>query len=134
MIGYEEALRNAGLDVFFEKLGWSFEELMLAPADKAVDCYEGYRWMLLDNRAPIIAHGKVAFAIPPVEKADVLPWEEWFIMNGKAYHQVFYLYAHPKCNAQWTAPDEDDQHPEQILGQTWNYYVDEDLRPALLQG
>lgn len=131
---YEVDLRKAGLDSFLEKLGLSFEETMLAPArGRESNPYEGYRWLLLANRLPAIAHGQVAFALPPADKMEELPWEEWFIMDGAHYHQVFYAFPHPSCNAQWTAPDVDDQHPDQILGRGWHYYIDKDQRPALLQ-
>ena len=133
MSNYEQNLRQAGLDVFFDKLGWNFTEIMLKPAEAAEDPYAGYRWLLLENRHPAMAHGQVAFALPPAEKWDVLPWEEWFILDGKNYHQVFYRDPVGKCNAAWTAPDVDDQHPDQILGKAWNYYIDENLSPALLQ-
>lgn len=134
MSDYEQKLRQAGIDVLFQKLGWSFEEIMVKPAENVKDDpYAEYRFLILRNHHPAMANGQVAFALPPAEKIKELPWEEWFILDGKEYHQVFYWNKVGKCDLEWTAPDKDEQHPDQILGIKWNYYIDSNKVPALLQ-
>ncbi len=92
--------------------------------------YEAHEWIV--KSVPGI--GTIINAVPPDSKIGSLPWEEWYIREGKLHHHVLYLKKPPRHDEIFKAPKHDDVHPPRTLGKNWYVVEDLDMSPVLLRG
>jgi hypothetical protein len=91
--------------------------------------YEAHEWIVKD----VAGFGTVLNAVPPDSKLRSLPWEEWYIHQGKRHHHVLYVEKPPRHDEIFRAPDHDEVHPPRTLGKSWYVIDDPDMRPVLLR-
>lgn len=126
---FKKALIDAGVDKACEELGFNFEDIFLKNINFTDNKYREYKWYVLP-------HSKVGLsihAVPPIAKGDVIPWEEWFVLEGKKIHNILYTKKHQKCDGEFEGSLEDKDHPKEVLGKKWHYYLDSVFTPALFQ-
>ena len=82
------------------------------------EVYSNQKWSVLQNSQV----GKVINAVPYISKADSIPWEEWFLMDGNIHHHILFKKKYPKSNLTWEGSLDDKEHPKQVLGILWHVY------------
>jgi hypothetical protein len=123
-------LTESGIDRHFASLGLDFTRLFPPKKKRRVQsAYGDYQWLV----KTVERFGTVINAVPPDDKIDVLPWEEWFVLDGKLTHHVLYLAEPDSYDEIFDAPDDDDVHPRRTLGKTWYVIDDGDMGPVLLR-
>lgn len=123
-------LREQGIDEDFETLGHHFNSLF--PPDRIAEKgnpYQSYEWLV----KTVPRFGTIINAVPPDDKIDELPWEEWYILEGVQHHHVLYLKEPATYDELFEAPDADDVHPPRTLGKNWYVVDDPDMSPVLLR-
>ena len=95
---------------------------------KIAELYLNHKWSVIQNSQV----GKVINAVPDISKADSIPWEEWFLMDGNIHHHILFKNKYPKSNMTWEGSLDDKEHPKQVLGILWHAYNDKDLNPYLI--
>jgi hypothetical protein len=119
-----------GIDRRFESLGYDFHKLFPERERSRIQsAYGDYQWLV----KTVGRFGTIINAVPPDDKIDVLPWEEWFVLEGKLTHHVLYLAEPDSFDEIFDAPAHDDVHPRRTLGKTWYVIDDEDMSPVLLR-
>ena len=92
------------------------------------ELYLNHKWSVIQNSQV----GKVINAVPDISKADSVPWEEWFLMDGNIHHHILFKKKYPKSNMTWEGSLDDKEHPKQVLGIFWHVYNEKDLNPYLI--
>ena len=95
---------------------------------KIAELYSNHKWSVIQNSQV----GKVINALPDISKADSIPWEEWFLMDGNIHHHILFKKKYPKSNMTWEGSLDDKEHPKQVLGILWHLYNEKDLNPYLI--
>ena len=95
---------------------------------KIAELYSNHKWSVIQNSQV----GKVINAVPDISKADSIPWEEWFLMDGNIHHHILFKKKYPKSNMTWEGSLDDKEHPKQVLGILWHVYNEKDLNPYLI--
>ena len=95
---------------------------------KIAELYLNHKWSVIQNSQV----GKVINAVPDISKADSIPWEEWFLMDGNIHHHILFKKNYPKSNMTWEGSLDDKEHPKQVLGILWHVYNEKDLNPYLI--
>ena len=95
---------------------------------KIAELYLNHKWSVIQNSQV----GKVINAVPDISKADSIPWEEWFLMDGNIHHHILFKIKYPKSNMTWEGSLDDKEHPKQVLGILWHIYNEKDLNPYLI--
>ena len=95
---------------------------------KIAELYSNHKWSVIQNSQV----GKVINAVPDISKADSIPWEEWFLMDGNIHHHILFKKKYPKSNMTWEGSLDDKEHPKQVLGILWHAYNEKDLNPYLI--
>jgi hypothetical protein len=114
----------AALEQAFAGLGLDFHGLFPTTSP-----YEAHEWLV--KTIPRV--GLIVNAVPPEAQFRSLPWEEWYVLEGKRHHHVLYLKKPPKYDEIFQAPDHDDVHPLCTLGRKWYVIDDPDFSPVLLR-
>lgn len=130
-------LRSKGIDREFEAQGFDFDSLFSSAlrgggtdhGGEAAEPYASYEWLV----KKVLPFGTVINAVPPDEQMGALPWEEWYVREGKPHHHVLYLEAPRHYDEIFVAPAQDDIHPPRTLGKRWYVIEDPDMTPALLR-
>lgn len=123
-------LKQKGVDRSFAELGLDLSSQF--PENKreaATERYGQYEWLV--KKVPTF--GTVINALPPDDKLGELPWEEWYVLEGKNHHHVLYLKEPAAYDELFEAPDADDIHPPRTLGKNWYVVDDPDMSPVLLR-
>jgi hypothetical protein len=123
-------LIEKGIDKHYRTLG--LEVSSLFPEHSRVEATERYghhEWLV----KTIPTYGTIINAVPPDDRIDELPWEEWYVLEGKNHHHVLYLREPDRYDEIFEAPDADDIHPPRTLGRNWYVVDDPDMSPALLR-
>ena len=95
---------------------------------KIAELYLNHKWSVIQNSQV----GKVINAVPDISKADSIPWEEWFLMDGNIHHHILFKKKYPKSNMTWEGSLDDKEHPKQVLGILWHVYNEKDFNPYLI--
>ena len=123
-------LREKNIDRAFKSLSLDFNTLFpLQRIEESGNPYKDYEWIL--KTAP--RFNTVINAVPPDEKMDELPWEEWYVLNEVIHHHVLFLKEPPRYDEIFEAPDYDEIHPPRTLGKNWYVIEDPDMSPVLLR-
>lgn len=127
-------LQSKGIDREFAELGFEIQELFVPQTrideQSEENPYKGYEWIVRKNVEKI---GTIINAVPPDEKMDYLPWEEWFVLNGEQIHHVLYLKQLSHYDEIFEAPQKDGIHPDRTIGKRWYVLYDTNMKAALLQ-
>ena len=115
---------STALERAFAGLGLDFRTLFPTTGP-----YEAHEWIV--KTIPDV--GTIINAVPPDPKLRKLPWEEWYIREGKLHHHVLYQRKPPKHDEIFQAPDHDEVHPPRTLGRAWYVIEDPDMSPVLLR-
>ena len=140
----EKVWFDLGVPFFAEQVGIDFESAFLqplrnSPAEK--NPYADYYWTFfrLDRLPPGVLH---AAPLDPVKRNGGAPalWEEWFIEGAEIHHHSMRNNADTPPNMptgqsliKWRSPENDDEHPIEVLDVDWYYFNDADVRPYLLR-
>jgi hypothetical protein len=124
-------LQQKKIDEDFRSLGFDVAELFASQnRGKDDNPYEEYEWLV---KKGIPRFGTIINAVPPDAMIDQLPWEEWFVLEGKQIHHVLYLKEPHQYDEIFDAPQQDDIHPPRTLGKKWFVIDDQDMSPVLLR-
>jgi len=123
-------LKEKGIDRSFSALGLDLFSLFPEKNCKAAtERYGQHEWLV----KTVPKFGTIINAVPPNDKIDELPWEEWYILEGVNHHHVLYLKEPATYDELFEAPDADDIHPPRTLGKNWYVIDDPDMSPVLLR-
>lgn len=143
---WQDGLENAWLDLelpqFLKEIGVDFEAAFLAPLRASTletNPYSEHYWTFfrLDRLPPGVFH-----ASPQNQVSQNTPaiWEEWFIEDGVLHHHVMRNHAEIPANKpaaleliNWRSPNNDIEHPLEVLDIDWYYFNDAELTPYLLR-
>jgi hypothetical protein len=123
-------LRGSNIDRVFIDLGLDFDRLF--PPEKmgaGYTPYDGYEWIV--KKVP--RFNTIVNAVPPEDRLEELPWEEWYMYEHSTRHHVLYLQKPPRYDEIFEAPENDDVHPIRTLGKRWYVIDDRDMSPVLLR-
>jgi len=126
---FKKMLVKKGVDGACEKMGFNFEDIFFKVVDLKINEYKDYKWY-------VWPHSKVGIAIhaiPPLSESDILPWEEWFVLEGKKIHNILFTKKKDKCDGEFEGTLDDKDHPKEVLGKKWYYYLDSVFTPSLFQ-
>ena len=113
-----------------QKLNMNFYDIFLKDLEsKNNNPYEEYMWEVKKSSKV----GTAINAVPPIEMINILPWEEWFIYEGKICHYILYTKKKDKCIDIWKGESFDKDHPKTVLNRKWYYYNNYNLKPLFLQ-
>ncbi len=138
----EKTWLDLELPLFLSEIGLDFEQTFLTPLREysgETNPYEDYYWTFfrLDRLPPGVFH-----AAPKKQVAQGTPaiWEEWFIEGSELHHHTMRNHAEVPVNMpqelsliQWRSPENDLEHPREVLDINWHYFNDQDARPFLLR-
>jgi hypothetical protein len=123
-------LKQKGVDRSFAELGLDlFSQFPENKRQAATRLYGQHEWLV----KKIAIYGTVINAVPPDDQIERLPWEEWYVLEGKNHHHVLYLKKPAAYDELFEAPDADDIHPPRTLGKNWYVIDDPDMSPVLLR-
>ena len=129
---FREKLVKARVNIECSSLQVDFEGTFLKGLrGRGNNPYAEYNWEVKPHSA--VAKGNVIHGIPPVSKAEKLPWEEWFLWEGKPRHHVLYTVKKSQDDTEFTGAPDDKDHPKAVLGRKWYYVNDPDLSPVLFR-
>ena len=80
------------------------------------------------------ATGPVIHAVPPMDKAEEIPWEEWYRLDGQLHHTVLFLGQRAETTGEFVGDAEDLDHPRAVLGRRWFLQNALTPRPYLSEG
>jgi len=140
----EKVWRDLGVPLFAEQIGIDFEASFLQPLRNSAaekNPYQDYYWTFfrLDRLPPGVLH---AAPLDPVKRNGGAPalWEEWFIEGTEIHHHSMHNHADAPANLpagqsliKWRSPENDKEHPIEVLDVDWHYFNDADTRPYLLR-
>jgi len=138
----EKCWLDLELPRFLSQISVDFEQSFLTPLktyDGDSNPYQGHYWTFfrLDRLPPGVFH---AAPTTRVIQSQPATWEEWFIEDGQLHHHTMRNHTNPPINLpaneqliSWRSPENDQEHPEEVLQIDWSYFNDSDLRPFLLR-
>ena len=138
----ERTWLNLELPLFLSQIGLDFEQNFLAPLREfsgETNPYEDYYWTFfrLDRLPPGVFH---AAPKKQVTQGGPAIWEEWFIEGSERHHHTMRNHNAVPANMpqelsliQWRSPENDREHPQEVLDINWHYFNDLDARPFLLR-
>jgi hypothetical protein len=112
----------AVLDLDFAKVFGSLEN------HPAAETYRLFRWTVIPHY--LGADLPVIYALPPMDRADVWPWESWY-RAGDLLHHVHLTKPNKRTTGEWQEMPEAPQRPPEIFGVCWFWYDDPCMHPAL---
>jgi len=120
-------LKKKNIDEAFEKMGFDFMDIFSKADEDKVEWYKDYTWYVW----PHSLVGQAVHAVPPLSKSETLPWEEWFILEGKKIHNILFTEKKEKFEGEFEGKLDDKDHPKEVLGMKWYYFFDTDFEPYL---
>jgi len=129
----EAQLRRARVDVAADVLGLDFQKTFLdslTPAQR--ETYRQFRWVIIPHS--LGADQPVIYALPPMNRSDVWPWESWYTDGAiPRIHHVHYTAENSLAKARWSESPGALQRPPEIVGVTWFWHDSASMTPALAQ-
>lgn len=138
----EKTWLDLELPLFLSQIGQDFETSFLTPL-REYQCetnpYADYYWTFfrLDRLPPGVFH---AAPKSTVTQGTPAIWEEWFIEGSENHHHTMRNHANVPPNMpagesliSWRSPENDIEHPLEVLDINWSYFNDKDQRPFLLR-
>ena len=116
---------------FLNTLGVDYERDFLDTLTRAANSSNPYSesiWKIVPNSA--IPTG-VLHCYPKVVDADLVTWEEWFLLEGKIRHHILSNHPFPSEEGVWTPEPGDQDHPKEVIFTSWHYMNSQDHKPAL---
>lgn len=128
-------LKGKGVDRAFEEIGIDITRILPSATPGKVfsgeiNPYGEYQWLV---RREVPRLGTVVNAVPPDERLEELPWEEWFRLEERVRHHVLYFREPAYYDDIFEAPGRDDIHPPRTLGKRWYVVDDPDMSLVLLR-
>jgi hypothetical protein len=119
------------VDVAAHALDLDFDATFISPAtDDVQKMYMQLRWAVIPHW--LAGDGPVIYALPPMHKSDVLPWESWYRDgSGKLIHHVHYTAQHPQTQGTWQEGAGSLQRPPEVMGVVWHWHDEPSMTPAL---
>ena len=125
---FREKLIEADVNVACNEIELDFEAIFLEGSKNLTsNPYSEYEWVVMAHS--LVSTGRVIHAIPLISQCDDIPWEEWFLLDGKLHHNILYTKKHPQCDGEFPGSIDDKDHPKMVLGNKWYYYTDTNLLP-----
>ena len=125
-----DQLQRARIDIAAQVLGMNFDGTFIAPASASVqDVYMRLRWVVIPHW--LAGDGPVIYALPPMHKSDLLPWESWYRDGGKLIHHVHYTVAKPQSQGIWQEGAGSLQRPPEVMGVVWHWHDELSMTPTL---
>jgi hypothetical protein len=126
-----EQLVRSRIDVAANVLGMDFDATFVTPVSAQVQStYMQQRWAVIPHW--LAGDGPVIYALPPMHKADVLPWESWYRDDaGVLIHHVHYTVPHEKSQGTWQEGAGSLQRPPEVMGVEWHWHDEPFMTPAL---
>lgn len=128
----EAIFQRARIDEAAKVLGFDANEMLIKPLKAASrEYYENCRWVVIPHI--LGADGPVIYILPPMNEADVHPWESWY-SDGKTalIHHPHFTKKTPLTTQQWREYPNAPQRPPEIFGLDWYWYNDKSLKPTML--
>ena len=113
----KERLLEQGIDLACHKMNLCFQTTFLELDPQR---YSRVAWCVYPHSADELQGGLVIHAIPTFG-ADA-PWEEWYVLAGKAVHVCLYQYHHPQADHMVDIAVDDKDHPLRVRGKRWYFY------------
>jgi hypothetical protein len=111
----------------FKELGFQTNELDF---DKECeDKYKDFNWCLIPHHRVKI----VLYSVPVKDKLETLPWQSWYLDNGKETHHIHYSEKKHDSDFSWIQNEPTDERPQEVIGRLWYWYDDPDMKPVLLK-
>lgn len=67
-------------------MSFNFEDIFYKNINFSKNSYKDHKWYVYPySKVGIAVHG-----VSPISKSDILPWEEWFALEGKKIHNILY--------------------------------------------
>jgi len=126
----DNRLTRLGVRAAAEELSIGFDEVF---SDSLADpaAYADHRWVVMSHSR---ATGPVIHAVPPMDKAEEIPWEEWYRLDGQLHHTVLFLGQRAETTGEFVGDAEDLDHPRAVLGRRWFLQNALTPRPYLSEG
>ncbi len=129
---FKKLLTRAAVDLACSMINLDFEATFIEPlAGKSSNKYLGYQWLVTPHS--LVKTGQVIHAIPDINSCNNTPWEEWFLLNNKIYHNILYTGKNERTIDEFSGEINDKDHPLLVLGRKWYHYTDENLLPLAFQ-
>jgi len=126
-----EQLLLSRVDAAAQVLGLNFDATFITPATYDMQqTYMKLRWAVIPHW--LAGDGPVIYALPPMHKSDVLPWESWYRDgSGKLIHHVHYTAQHRQSQGTWQEGAGSLQRPPEVMGVVWHWHDEPSMTPAL---
>jgi hypothetical protein len=126
-----EQLLKSRVDVASHVLGIDLDATFITPVSSQFQhIYRQLRWAVIPHW--LAGDGPVIYALPPMHKSDVLPWESWYRDgSGKLIHHVHYTIQQPQSQGTWQEGAGSLQRPPEVMGVVWHWYDEPSMTPAL---
>lgn len=131
---FEKKLVSAGIEVACNKIGIDFNSTFIKPSiEYQNNPYAEYDLVVFPHSIEGLLGGVVIHAIPLALHKVQFPWEEWFVLNGKQYHQVLYLHKHKNSTHEVFISKSDKDHPVVTRNNKWYYHKASSMTPILFE-
>jgi hypothetical protein len=126
-----EQLVQSRVDVAAQAMRLDFDATFIAPVPAHVQStYLRLRWAVIPHW--LAGDGPVIYALPPMQRADALPWESWYRDGrGTLIHHVHYTAPHAKSQGTWQEGAGSLQRPLEVMGVVWHWHDEPAMTPAL---
>ncbi len=129
---FKSVSKVAGIDIACTKIGIDFCSVFIAQLENMeYNPYENHYWVVFPHSHKGVIGGLIIHAIPPATHQTVLPWEEWFSLNGELHHHILFPTVNEKCTDEVFITESDRDHPITTLDKRWYFYNDLNLTPVL---
>ena len=129
---FKKLLTRAAVDVACSMMGLDFEATFITPLGvKSSNKYQDYQWLVTPH--VLVKTGQIIHAVPDINSCDATAWEEWFLLDGKLYHNILYTVKQERTTNEFPGEIDDKDHPLLVLGRKWYHYTDENLLPLDFQ-
>lgn len=129
---FKTLLTRAAVDAACSMIGLDFEDTFIKPlAEKSANKYQDYQWLVTPHK--LVETGQVIHAVPDIDSCDNTPWEEWFLLDGKIYHNVLYTVKKEQTTDEFPGDIDDKDHPLLVLRHRWYHYTDANILPLDFQ-
>jgi len=124
---FKNMLIESGVEEACKKMNFDFEDIFLKASKEKINRYKDYTWYV----RPHSMVEQAIHAIPLLSKSDTLPWEEWFVLEGKKIHNILFTEKKDKFEGEFEGKLDDKDHPKEVLGKKWYYFFDTDFEPYM---
>ncbi|MGA0986541.1 MAG: hypothetical protein ACO3TD_06475 [Candidatus Nanopelagicales bacterium] len=121
-----------GVKDFLDKINIDFETNFVQTLNgfEGDALYQEHTWAIIQNSA--VKQG-VLHCYPDALKNPGAIWEEWFFYEDSIRHHILSQTPLEQTQGTWMGELSDKDHPKEVLGITWHYHNDLDLRPFYLR-